>query len=98
MWVEANPKIFDDLKNHKYYFKQRAINSLLGENDKSEFYISNRDASCSSIFDLSDEVKSGKLWKNEKIKMVDKINLNMITLDNLYQKKVYLLENMITGF
>lgn len=89
LWVEANPKIFNDLKNHvKYYFKQRAINSLLGENNKkSEFYISNRDASCSSIFDLSDEVKSGKLWKNEKIKMVDKINLNMVTLDNLLSEE-----------
>ncbi len=89
LWVEANPKIFDDLKNHvKYYYKQRAINSLLGDiNKKTEFYISNRDASCSSIFDLSEEVKSGKLWENENIKMVERINLDMVTLDNLFSKE-----------
>lgn len=89
LWIEANPNIFSDLNNHiKYYFKQVAINALLGdENKKKNFFISNRDASCSSIFDLSDEVKNKKLWKNENIIMKKKIKLAMKKLDTLIAEK-----------
>lgn len=89
LWIEANPDIFNDLKNHiKYYFKQIAINTLLGdENKKTKFFISNRDSSCSSIFDLSDEVKNKKLWENENIIMEKKINLAMKKLDTLIVEK-----------
>ncbi len=89
LWIEANPDIFDDLKNHiKYYFKQTAFNVLLGdENKETKFFISNRDSSCSSIFDLSDEVKNKKLWKNENIIMKKKIKLAMKKLDTLIAEK-----------
>lgn len=89
LWIEANPNIFSDLNNHiKYYFKQVAINALLGdENKKKDFFVSNRDASCSSIFDLSDEVKNKKLWKNENIIMKKKIKLAMKKLDTLIAEK-----------
>ena len=89
LWIEANPNIFSDLNNHiKYYFKQVAINALLGdENKKKNFFVSNRDASCSSIFDLSDEVKNKKLWKNENIIMKKKIKLAMKKLDTLIAEK-----------
>lgn len=90
LWIEANPEIFEDLNNHiKYYFQQTAINALLGDKyEKKDFFISNRDSSCSSIFDLSDDVKNKKLWKNENILMKKKIKLQMTKLDDLLNSKV----------
>jgi len=95
LWIEANPNIFSDLNNHiKYYFKQVAINALLGdENKKKIFFVSNRDASCSSIFDLSNDVKNKKLWKNENIMMEKKINLTMKKLDTLLLDKKIEIKN-----
>jgi FkbM family methyltransferase len=95
LWIEANPNIFSDLNNHiKYYFKQVAINALLGdENKKKNFFVSNRDASCSSIFDLSNDVKNKKLWKNENIMMEKKINLTMKKLDTLLADKKIEIKN-----
>jgi len=95
LWIEANPDIFSDLNNHiKYYFKQAAINALLGdEKKKKNFFISNRDSSCSSIFDLSDDVKNKKLWKSENIMMEKKINLTMEKLDTLLVDKKIEIKN-----
>ncbi len=88
LWVEANPIIFNDLIDHlNLYFDQQALNLLLGdENKKVDFFISNKDASCSSIFDLSKEVKEGNLWNNQKVKMINKIKLNMIKFDDAVKK------------
>ena len=95
IWIEANPEIFEDLNNHiKCYFQQTAINALLGDKyAKKDFFISNRDSSCSSIFDLSNDVKNKKLWKDENILMKKKIKLQMTTLDNLLKSKEIEIKN-----
>lgn len=88
LWIEANPMIFEDLTdNIRLYYKQEALNLLLGDQTKKvDFYISNKDASCSSIFDLSQQVKNGELWNEHKLKMIDKIKLNMIKFDDAVDK------------
>ncbi len=96
IWIEANPKIFLDLKNHiKYYYKQQAFNVLLGEKNRAnaDFYLSNKDSSCSSIYDLSEEVKKGKLWKEHDVKMLSKIKIDMKTLDHVVIDKKINIQN-----
>ena len=85
LWIEANPLIFEDLNdNVKLYHEQNALNLLLGDINKKnvDFYLSNKDSSCSSIFDLSNEVKVGKLWKEHDVRMINKIKLDMIRFDD----------------
>ena len=96
LWVEANPIIFDDLKDHiKFFYNQKAINALLGDEVKKnvDFYISNKDASCSSIFQFSKKVKDGKLWKKHQVKMLNKIKLKMLTLDRIVKRYTINIKN-----
>jgi len=89
LWIEAIPEIYEDLENHiKFFYNQKSIKALLGKENKKnvDFYISNRDSSSSSIFDLSKDVKKGKLWKKQKVKMLKKTKLNMQTLDDVVYK------------
>ena len=75
IWVEAIPEIFEELKmNVNYHYNQKALKALLGEKDVKNinFYISNKDQSCSSIFNLSEDVKKGLLWRKHKVEMVKK--------------------------
>ena len=56
LWIEVNPAIFEDLsENIKKYFDQKYICALVGDENKKNvnFYISNNDSACSSIFDFS---------------------------------------------
>ena len=89
IWIEANPEMYDDLKNHtRYFYKQKAYNYLIGEKNKKNknFFISNKDASCSSIYNLSDEVKKKKLWKEHNVKILNSIQLEMKTLDDIFRQ------------
>ena len=89
IWIEANPEMYDDLKNHtRYFYKQKAYNYLIGEKSKKNvnFFISNKDASCSSIYDLSEDVKRNKLWKEHNVKMLKLIQLDMKTLDEIFYR------------
>ena len=89
IWIEANPEIYEDLNNHtKLFYNQKAYNYLIGEKNKKNknFFISNKDASCSSIYNLSDEVKKKKLWKEHNVKMLNSIRLDMITLDEIFKQ------------
>lgn len=96
LWIEANPIIYKDLNNHiNSYFSQKALNLLLGnENKIVDFFISNKDASCSSIFDLSKEVKNRELWKEENVKMINKMRLKMIKFDDAVKKYKIDLNNL----
>ncbi len=90
VWVEADPYLFDELEiNIKKHYDQKAFCALLGDQNLSNvpFYISNNDGACSSIFEFSDNVKKGKLWKDRVFFTKKKIFLNMITLDNLIKDK-----------
>lgn len=90
LWVEAIPDLFDELKdNIQIFYNQDAICALLGDIDKkkTKFFLSNKDQSCSSIFDLSEEVKRKELWKEHDIKINNHINLQMRTLDSIFNEK-----------
>ena len=90
LWVEAIPELFNELKdNIQIYYNQYAICALLGDSDnkKTKFYLSNKDQSCSSIFDLSDRVKNKELWKEHDVKMNNHITLQMRTLDSIFSEK-----------
>ena len=89
IWLEANPELFDDLEdNINDYYNQKAYLSLLGDEtiNNKKFYVSNKDASCSSIFNFSENVRNKKLWAEHGVKMNKTISLNMITMDNFAQK------------
>ena len=58
IWIEANPKIYTDLKiNVSTYVNQSAFNILLYEEDdkKIKFNISNNDGASSSIYSFGSE-------------------------------------------
>ena len=64
----ANPKIAEELSdNISRHFDQKYICVLVGNQNKEnvDFYISNNDAACSSIYDFSKKVKDKILWKEE---------------------------------
>jgi FkbM family methyltransferase len=95
IWIEANPELYEDLKdNIENFYNQSAYLALLGDEEKKQnFFISNKDASCSSIFDFSNKVKKKELWKNYNLKMEKKIILEMKTLDNWAEQNGINLEN-----
>jgi len=97
IWIEANPKIFLDLKiNIKPYKFQRAICGLLTdkENTLKKFYISNNDAASSSIYKFG-SLSCGEesLWKNKNLNMIDEIKLKTKTLDKLIDENNIEIEN-----
>ncbi len=91
IWVEANPKIYFDLKiNIEKYINQKGFCYLI--TDKTgvnyNFNISNNDAASSSIYEFGElSVGNKNLWPNKKpLKFLDKINLRSITIDDLIEK------------
>ena len=90
VWVEAIPKIFNELKdNIKFIYNQRAVCALLGDKDQEgkKFHISNNDGACSSVFNFSNEVKTDKLWSDRSkndFEMIQALNLNMKKLDTVF--------------
>ena len=81
IWIEANPKIFIDLKNHvSQYINQKAYNILLNDTDNKDilFNISNNDGASSSIFDFGDESKK------ENLKMVSSYKLKSKKIDTFF--------------
>ena len=90
MWVEANPIIFEDLKDNLVKYKyQKAYQALLynKDNEKIDFYLSNNDYASSSIFEfgeLSVGIKS--LWSNKNLKHTLKRKLITSTIDTLLSK------------
>lgn len=90
IWVEANPIIFEDLKDNLVKYKyQKAYQALLysKDNEKIDFYLSNNDYASSSIFEfgeLSVGIKS--LWSNKNLKHTLKKKLTTTTIDTLVSK------------
>ena len=85
IWIEANPKIIDDLKDHtSQYINQKVIQALLSDEDNKleNFNISSNDGASSSIFSFGSYKKI-----HEKIKMTDVMKLKTNTLDTIIKKE-----------
>jgi FkbM family methyltransferase len=84
IWIEANPKIIDDLNDHiSQYVNQRVIQALLGDEDNKleNFNISSNDGASSSIFSFGSYKKT-----HEEIKMTSVMKLKTSTLDSIIKK------------
>ena len=90
IWIEANPKIFNDLnQNIQEYYNQKAYNYLLSnvDNELKEFNISNNDGASSSIFKFGNlSIGNESQWKERNLKMVDVIKLKSISLDTFVEE------------
>jgi FkbM family methyltransferase len=85
IWIEANPKIIDDLNDHiSQYVNQRVIQALLGDEDNKleNFNISSNDGASSSIFSFGSYKKT-----HEEIKMTSVMKLKTSTLDSVIKKE-----------
>ena len=83
----GKPKIAEELSdNISRHFDQKYVCVLVGNQNKEnvDFYISNNDAACSSIYDFSKKVKDKILWKERNFLMTEKIQLKMQTLDDIF--------------
>jgi FkbM family methyltransferase len=84
-WIEANPEIIDDLKDHtSQYINQIVIQALLSDEDNKleNFNISSNDGASSSIFSFGSYKKI-----HEEIKMIEIIKLKTSKLDTVIKKK-----------
>jgi FkbM family methyltransferase len=89
IWIEAIPKIFDQLKDNLCFYKnQEAYCLLLGDMDnlKKSFFISNNDSASSSLFKFSKNTLEGKYFSDTKLKIQDEITLEMYKLDSFVKK------------
>ena len=84
IWIEANPYIIPDLKDHICQFPyQKVILALLTDKDDTEieFKISNNDSASSSIFEF------GKKSIEQDLKMVSRIKLKSQKLDTIFNRE-----------
>jgi FkbM family methyltransferase len=89
IWIEAIPRIFDQLKDNLYFYdNQEAYCLLLGDADnvKKSFFISNNDSASSSLFKFSKNTLDGKYFSDTKLKIKDQIILEMSKLDSFIKK------------
>jgi FkbM family methyltransferase len=88
VWVEANPEVFESLKNNIAQIPgQTALCALLGETDgrQQSFHISNNtEGVSSSIFPFGDYAAGEKsLWPELDLQMVATLTLPEVRLDTL---------------
>ena len=84
LWIEANPILFERLKeNIKKMANQKAICALLGKHNSREieFYLSSNDGASSSIY------RFGKELEFEDLFMISQLKLPMIRLDSALTSK-----------
>jgi FkbM family methyltransferase len=89
IWVEALPKVFDQLKDNLYFYSnQEAYCLLLGDMDniKKSFYISNNDSVSSSLFKFSKNTLDRKYFSEQKLEIKNEIILEMSKLDTFVKK------------
>jgi FkbM family methyltransferase len=90
IWVEAIPKIYKQLSENLYFYKnQLAFQALLTDEDdkNTNFYISNYDSACSSIYKFTENIKSSKIWSDRNHQMIDTLNLKSKKLDTLFTEE-----------
>jgi len=84
IWIEANPKIIDDLNdNTSQYVNQRVVQALLSDQDDKmeDFNISSNDGASSSIFAFGSYKKIHK-----EVRMTDTIKLKTSRFDTITKK------------
>jgi FkbM family methyltransferase len=89
IWVEAIPKVFNQLKDNLYFYSdQEAYCLLLGDMDniKNFFFISNNDSVSSSLFKFSKNTLDGKYFSEQALKTKNEIKLEMSKLDTFVKK------------
>jgi FkbM family methyltransferase len=89
IWIEAIPKVFNQLKDNLYFYSdQEAYCLLLGDMDniKKIFYISNNDSVSSSLFKFSKNTLDGKYFSEQALKTENEIKLEMSKLDTFVKK------------
>lgn len=92
IWIEANPKIFKELKQNLNEFKyQKCYEALIysQNNQLINFFLSSNDNASSSIYNFSKNFKEKKIFfqdKKRNIEMTDEIKLKSITLDDFLEK------------
>ena len=88
IWFEAHPETYSHLVENLYFYKnQIPVQALLTDkdNEKINFYVSNFDASCSSIYDFTENIKLSKVWSDRNHKMIKSIKLNSKKLDTFFK-------------
>ena len=83
IWIEANPVIFDDLKDNVCQFvNQEAYNVLLYDEDNKEvdFNISSNDSASSSVY------KFGEKSISRNLKIISKLKLNTKKFDTFVKE------------
>lgn len=92
LWVEANPFIFDELKDNLIKYKyQKAYKALIYDKDYEEvdFYLSSNDYASSSIFKFGDlSVGKNSLWYEKNLRHEYKIRLKTLTIDTLLKNNL----------
>lgn len=86
IWVEALPQLYNELlDNLMFLSNQKAYQAVLSneDNKKIDFYISNYDGACSSIFKFTENIKNSDMWSNRNHKMINSIKLKTTKLDTL---------------
>tara|TARA_Y100000591_G_scaffold332619_1_gene370737 strand:+ start:774 stop:1490 length:717 start_codon:yes stop_codon:yes gene_type:complete len=86
IWVEALPKIYKELEDNLTFFKnQKSFQAVLTNEDFKEidFYVSNYDGACSSIYKFTENIKTSDLWSKRDHKMINSVKLKTIKLDTL---------------
>lgn len=92
VWVEALPHIYERLAARlKSFPRQRALCAVLGDVDgkKVSFNVSNNwEGVSSSLFEFGPYAAGEKsLWPELDLKMIDRIELEMTTLDHLLERE-----------
>jgi len=88
IWFEAHPETYSHLVENLYFYKnQIPVQALLTDkdNEKINFHVSNFDASCSSIYDFTENIKLSKVWSDRNHKMIKLIKLNSKKLDTFFK-------------
>jgi len=89
IWIEALPKTYKQLLENLYPYKnQLAFQALLTDKDDENinFYISNYDAACSSIYNFTKNIKDSEVWSDRDHQMVDALQLKSNKLDTIFAK------------
>ena len=90
IWVEALPKLYSELSDNLYFYKnQKAFQALLTDKDDidTNFFVSNYDSACSSIYEFTENIKSSEIWSDRNHQMIDTLNLKSKKLDTLFDKE-----------